>query len=447
MLNLSPLITPDSRTVAWRDGALVSTGQFALDLSRLVAALPDRGHVVNLCEDRYLFLLGMAAAMERLQVNLLLPNRTPELILQIREQLPDLYLLCDRPLEAELQAAGLPALDINTLPAGDVPPSQPPAWPPEQTLALAFTSGSTGIPRPNRKTWQCLLEVARVTAKRLGMDRLAAGSVVATVPAQHMYGLEASVMLPLQSGWALCASRPFFPADIGRELQAVPGPRILVTTPVHIRALVMEKQVLPELAMIVSATAPLSVELARQAEAMFDAPVMEIFGFTELGSAATRRTVDQGPWQLLDGLRFAGHNDRNEILAPYIDGPTTVSDVIERVDEQRFYLRGRDSDMVNIAGKRASLAELNLRLNDVNGVVDGVMVVTGEDGETVSRLAAFVVAPGLSTEDISAALRRSLDPVFVPRPVIMLQHLPRNDTGKLPRAALDELIRTHLQDN
>ena len=59
----------------------------------------------------------------------------------------------------------------------------------------------------------------------------------------------------------------------------------------------------------------------------------------------------------------------------------------------------------------------------------------------VSRIVALVVAPSLGEADILAALRRAIDPVFLPRPLRRVDALPRNETGKLPRAALDALLR------
>ncbi|HEX7731969.1 MAG TPA: AMP-ligase, partial [Rhodanobacter sp.] len=44
--------------------------------------------------------------------------------------------------------------------------------------------------------------------------------------------------------------------------------------------------------------------------------------------------------------------------------------------------------------------------------------------------------PALDEAAILDALRRAVDPVFLPRPLRRVPALPRNDTGKLPRAAL-----------
>jgi len=52
------------------------------------------------------------------------------------------------------------------------------------------------------------------------------------------------------------------------------------------------------------------------------------------------------------------------------------------------------------------------------------------------RLMAFVVAPGITRDALLAALRARIDAVFLPRPLLFLDALPRNATGKLPREAL-----------
>ena len=61
---------------------------------------------------------------------------------------------------------------------------------------------------------------------------------------------------------------------------------MLITTPVHLRTVLADDLELPPLDLIVSATAPLSQELAREAERRFGAPLLEIYGSTETGQIA-----------------------------------------------------------------------------------------------------------------------------------------------------------------
>jgi acyl-coenzyme A synthetase/AMP-(fatty) acid ligase len=71
-------------------------------------------------------------------------------------------------------------------------------------------------------------------------------------------------------------------------------------------------------------------------------------------------------------------------------------------------------------------------------VRDGTFVVPEQGSGAVTRLTAYVVAPGLSGESLLAALRQRIDAAFLPRPICFVEALPRNETGKLPRRALEE---------
>ena len=125
-----------------------------------------------------------------------------------------------------------------------------------------------------------------------------------------------------------------------------------------------------------------------------------------------------------------------------------MNDIIEPVTEGSFLLHGRIADLVNIAGKRHSLASLNHLLNSIPGVVDGAFYMPDEPGEArIARLAACVVAPGMDAPRLLAALREHIDPVFLPRPLLFVDALPRNHTGKLPRAVLQALFQTRSARN
>ena len=63
------------------------------------------------------------------------------------------------------------------------------------------------------------------------------------------------------------------------------------------------------------------------------------------------------------------------------------------------------------------------------------------DTTGVRRIAALAVAPTLDAAAILSALRAQLDPVFLPRRLRCVESLPRNDTGKLPRQGLLDLLR------
>jgi acyl-coenzyme A synthetase/AMP-(fatty) acid ligase len=215
-----------------------------------------------------------------------------------------------------------------------------------------------------------------------------------------------------------------------------------VTTPVHLRVLLAETELLPPADLLLCATAPLSRQLATAAEARFAAPLYEIYGCTEAGQIASRRTVETDEWRALRGLGLRTDDKGTWVSGGHVEQEVLLGDVIELRGRERFLLHGRTADLVNIAGKRASLAHLNYHLNSIEGVRDGAFAMPEEEKSGgVPRLMAFVVAPGVERAAILDALRRRIDPAFLPRPLCFVDALPRNATGKLPRQALGELAR------
>ena len=62
-----------------------------------------------------------------------------------------------------------------------------------------------------------------------------------------------------------------------------------------------------------------------------------------------------------------------------------------------------------------------------------------ESGDSVTRLTAFAVAPGLTRQQLTEALSQRIDPIFLPRPLRLVDVLPRDANGKLPRSELAKL--------
>ncbi|MCP9463158.1 MAG: AMP-binding protein, partial [Nitrospira sp.] len=215
--------------VAWGPEASRTAGRFLADARSLAESLPDRSTVLNLAASRYEFLVGFAAAILRGQVTLLPHSRAPHALRRIADDFPGSYALTDRDEQRE-EMLSIP-IHIRPAPSSVPLPAVVPRIPLDQVVAVAFTSGTTGKPVPNRKTWGALTAVARATGSRLGIKERDRVTVVATVPHQHMFGLEASVMLPIMHGLAMHAGRPLFPADIQNVLTEAPGRWMLVTTP------------------------------------------------------------------------------------------------------------------------------------------------------------------------------------------------------------------------
>jgi acyl-coenzyme A synthetase/AMP-(fatty) acid ligase len=431
--------------VAYRAGAPIRAAQFLADVRRVVPLLGSGSHVLNACADRYHFAVGLAASLTSGKVSLLPSTHTPEMMRQLTAFAPDVICLTDEagcsialpqvayPREAgAAERAAAPAEANSAVPGIDA----------AQLAAYVFTSGSTGAPVPHRKSWGRLNDCVRVEAELLGLSGTAPWAILATVPPQHMYGFESSVLMALADGHALCAERPFYPADIATVLEALPRPRALISTPVHLRALLASGVTLPRADLVVSSTAPLAQQLAAEIEQRFDTRLMEIYGSTETGQIAARRPLQGPEWRLWPGVRLSPEGEVTWAQGGHIEQRTRMWDVLEMTSETGFLLHGRVADLVNIAGKRSSLAYLNHQLNSIPGVEDGAFFHAEETLAShtgVARVAACVVAPELDAARLLEALRERIDAVFLPRPLLFVTRLPRNATGKLPQEALRSL--------
>lgn len=427
---------PAEHVIAFGKDGTISVGQLLADIHELAQQLPQRRYMLNDCADRYHFIVGLGAALLREQVSLFPGNRVAHVWRQLQEDYPDSYCLTD-------QDDAPTVLEVMRYDARGTEPGAGlgvPSFPESQLAAIAFTSGSTGRSKPFARYWGAFVREALTGGASLGLSPETGGAIVATVPPQHMYGFVASVMVPLQFGYAVSRERPFYPEDIRAAVESSPAEPILVITPVQLRACVMEKPVLPAIRFVLSSAAPLPRSIAEEAEAAFRTRVYEYYGSTETGAIACRRQQDSEVWRTFEGVRVRPHADGYLVEADYFEPPVVLNDVVEIVNPREFRLLGRATDLVKIGGKRSSLFYLNQILQAIPGVVDGVFVMEPGVQAHEPRLSAFVVAPDLTRENILAALRERLDDVFLPRRLRLVPALPRNGAGKIPREQLATLI-------
>ncbi len=437
---------PD-QVIAWQHGIAITARQFLLDVEHLAHLLPEDQYILNVCRDRYHFAVGLAASILRHKVSLLPPSHTPDMVEQLLKYARDVFCLhdqlsCDIALPKVMYPQTLRESSFNQ---AQPIPFQVPMIDANQLIATVFTSGSTGTPVPHEKYWGSLVMNVQSQSARLQLpsDHCC---IVGTIPPQHMYGFESTILLPLQSGNALHSDQPFYPADIVKALSEVPMPKVLVSTPLHLRLLLDADIETPQMTLVLSATAPLSDALAQKVERRLNAPLLEIYGSTETGQIATRHCTKTQHWHLLPNIRLSKHDDQIWAEGGHIEKTVPLNDVIEMTDDAHFTLHGRSQDLINIAGKRNSLSNLNHLLNSIDGVMDGAFFMPDElTHDYVTRLCACVVAPNLTQTEVLAALRQSVDPVFLPRPLLFVEALPRNATGKLPREALKQLFATSPQ--
>lgn len=405
---------------------------------RLAQTLPEAPLVMNLYTQRDCFLTVLLAVAMRGGKTLLPPSVAKNTLADLSA---DVCRREGQPLETvsdtQAFAAGQTPKDFFGL--EDLPESiLAGVW---EVLLDAeiwlFTSGSTGRPKKVVKTWRQMALLAQQAIARFDLQQ--PGCVVATVPSQHMFGLETTIFWPLFSRQSVWSGRPMFAEDIKSALAAQDGQAWLISTPLHLQKILPFDLVWPSRGLrVLSATAPLDSALAQQVSERLQARVFEVFGSTETASIASRETMTSEAWVLYEGnhLLCAESLSVCEVHIAPLAQSYPLHDRFELVPDRPhcFRLLGRRSDVVKVAGKRSSLATLNQTLQRISGVEDGIFwQPPGEE-----RLQAFVVS-ALRASDIKRALVQDMDPVFLPRPIHFVETIPRNALGKIPFEALKAL--------
>lgn len=440
-----------ARVTAWRndEDSLFISAEAEHSIHVSAAALQRASHTlaksltgiryaINLCQDRYLFSVAFCAVISKGACNLLAQNSAMATQKRLLQDYPDTIILHDGQVELFPGAKTINVSDI------DLVSSQEFALPSildNQLCAIVYTSGSTGEPKANYKYWSTLVEGSCANFRNMRIP--SNSTLLATVPPQHMWGLETSVLLPLFNRMSALSSRPFFPQDVADQLSLMSSPRVMVSTPVHLRSIINSGVDLPSVEYVLCATAPLSKELAIDVERAFGGTLIEVYGCSEIGSMAVRQTVRKRSWTLFDNLNpHKGGNGNDWISADHLPEPAPMQDRVQWLRKREFELEGRGDDALEVAGKRGSLRELNQILLSMPDVEDGVIFLPPASPNAcqgVLRPAAYVVSKiRITREDVYKYFSDFVDPVFVPRPVVQIECIPRNDTGKVLRSTLLE---------
>ncbi|MCA1779810.1 MAG: AMP-ligase [Xanthomonadaceae bacterium] len=424
-----------NQPVAWHNGQPVRLAVLLGRAGQLAERLPDFTHTINLCRDRHAFSVAFVATMLAGGTNLLPANRLPATISGLLREYPGSIVISDN----AVGPVDCPVIEVGAIGESAPECSRIPHLPAAHLAAIVFTSGSIGAASRIYKPWHTLFESSRINTAYIPKELHFA---LATVPPQHMWGLETSVLMPWFAAQPTASAHPLFVADLISQLERLPTPRTLISTPVHLRALIETGLTLPETARILSATAPLDQNLAARLEATTGAQVVEVYGCSEAGCLAQRQPARESLWRFLSGFSAFSEDGHTRIDADHLPEPVRLMDRLQFEPDGRFRLLGRQSDLVNIAGKRASLTELTQLLLQMPGVVDGVIFQPPEDDQRATgRLAAMVVAPGLTASQVRCHLAARVDAAFIPRPLRLVESLPRAESGKLPRQSLLQLFR------
>jgi len=320
-------------------------------------------------------------------------------------------------------------------------------WAPSSPLAQVLTSGSSGAPTEHVKSAGQLLGEARALVQLLALCE--SDTVMATTASHHVYGLLFGVLAPLLASASIvvddrCEPDAFHPHRLA-ELAAETETTTLITVPAHLRSIIEAAPNLSGIRRVVSSAAPLDPRDAKHFEDRFGIEVLDVLGSTETGGIATRRPERSLYWTPLPGVEVSV--DERQVLSidsPWADGApgkVTSGERAELLKDGSFSYLGRADGIVKVGGKRISLLEVENIARQIPGVDDAVAFAQPVASLRGTEICLVATPRTLTREELKSALRKELDPVFLPRKLRLLDSLPRDERGKLKRASLLELFK------
>lgn len=392
----------------------------------VAAALSRHGErqLVLTCEDRFHFAAGLLGAWSAGRQVVLPPNTQPATLEELAGR--GCLLLHDRTGEPT-------GHDVRAwLSRPETGPLSLPPW--DTDVVLVATSGSTGPSQLFPKTLRQLLDEVTVHRRLFAIGPGA--RVLLMAPPHHIYGLLFGILLPLSAGAAFLR-RTALHAEVVAEAVLQHGVTHIVSVPAHLRAMA-DAGPLPPVERIFSSGAPLPTDISvRLASAGW--PVTEIFGSSETGGIAWRERTSAA-WRALPGVRAeVGTTGRLEVDGPFLHSsqprPFVTSDLARSVPDG-FDLIGRADGVIKAGGKRVSLREVEERAVALAGVSDAAALGQEVGGARGQEVWLAVAARGVTADQVRRELARWLDPLALPRRLRVVNALPREENGKLPRTRL-----------
>ncbi len=308
---------------------------------------------------------------------------------------------------------------------------------------VKLTSGSTGEPRPLVFTAEQLIADGRQVTATMGIGVNDLNH--ALIPLGHSYGL-GNLTLPLITRGIplVCGSSPL-PSAVAEEIHRW-RPTVFPSVPAVWRALAaagVEPALLKSLRLAVSAGAPLPPEVARDFLARFGLPLCNFYGSSETGGIAFDRgggaTLVGGVGRPLRSVQVTALRGRRiRVCSPAVftagnrrrtggQGCWSPGDLATLDARGGLRLAGRRGAIVKVAGRRVSVAEVELSLRRLAGVREAcVQVSPGPEA-----ILGAAVATERPVAELRAELALNTAPWKIPKKWAVVPGLPLNARGKV----------------
>ena len=320
-----------------------------------------------------------------------------------------------------------------------------PVMQPDAVWVYLFTGGSTGTPQIWSKSPRNLLLEAANLAEAFGIGP--GDIILASVPANHIYGLLYSVLLPLVSGARVSVRTPVYPNEIIQTALDTEA-TVLVSIPAHYRAMQPTTLANGRIHTAFSSAGALPEQDDLGFHHAAGIAITEIYGSTETGGIAYRRRgagiSDLQPFEYVD-VRIEGERllVRSDFLSAELpldsEGFFSTADRVAPTHGPGFEILGRTDGIVKVGGKRVDLAGIRQAILTVDGVKDAYVFSMPVKSSRENEIIA-VLTGRTGGDRVMRELKCALPPYALPRRIKVVDKIPVSATGKIHRDAVVKML-------
>lgn len=335
--------------------------------------------------------------------------------------------------------------------------AKPVPIPTEQTLAIAYTSGSRGSPRGAVLSRRAFIASEAAHAANLGW--LPEDRWLLCMPPAHVAGLSIVTRSLIARRCIVLSPGPFDPRELSRRM-VEDRVTLLSVVPTMLRRLLRSENPAwtpsPELRAVLVGGARFPAALRERAKER-KVPILATYGCTEACSQVTTQTLEQsgllGSGPALPGIEvriqdheiqirgdvlmdgYLGEDRRDEPWTP--DAWLRTGDFGSFLSDGQLLVQGRADDIIVTGGENVAPQEVEAWLETVPGVASACVFSLPHAGWGEEVVAALAIDP---TRYSAHSLRKRLEEELAthkhPKRICLLDALPLNGSGKIDRAAV-----------
>jgi long-chain acyl-CoA synthetase len=329
-------------------------------------------------------------------------------------------------------------------------------WKKHQPSVLKLTSGTTAAPRAIRfRSEQLLADCENICDT---MDITARDVNFGVISISHSYGFSNLLTPLLARGVPLALSSDRMPLAILHGIAATRA-TVFPGMPIFYQSFCELGHVppLPELRLCISAGAPLSAQLAEAFRGRFGLDIHSFYGSSECGGICYAREPNPLPGFVgppMHGVKIEPLDVRSASSLIHVRGRAVGDGYFPQSDEAKlgggifipddllektptgYRIVGRASDLINVAGKKVSPAEVEAQIVRCPGVREAVVFAGESPRRNQEVIACVVVAAGHTEAQLLAHCRARLSACQMPRRIFLVDRIPVNERGKVNRREL-----------